>query len=71
GVREYIWTFGDGTYAYGASPQKTFHVAGQYPARLTVVDQAGNAARQTLTVSVGSGDPNSPPVPPRNLRVVP
>ncbi len=57
GVREFIWTFGDGTYAYGPSPEKFFHVRGDYPIRLTVVDQAGNAAFETITVHIGSGGP--------------
>jgi hypothetical protein len=69
GVREYIWGFGDGTFAYGPRPQKTFNVEGQYPVRLTVVDQAGYAAYWLLTYPVGSGA--SAPDPPRNLRVVP
>lgn len=53
GVREYIWTFDDGTYAYGPSPEKTFQVRGDYKVHLTVVDQAGNAALKTLLVRVG------------------
>jgi hypothetical protein len=69
GVREYIWGFGDGTFAYGPRPLKTFNVAGRYPVRLTVVDQAGNAAFWLLTYSVGS-DASAPDAP-RNLRVVP
>ena len=71
GIREFVWTFADGTYAYGSSPQKTFNVAGQYPIRLTVIDQAGNAALRTLTVTVGSGGQGNPPDAPRNLRLVP
>jgi PKD repeat protein len=70
GVREYLWTFGDGTYASGASPQKFFHVAGQYPVRLTVIDQAGNAAQRSLTVTVGSGGPPGPPAAPTNLLII-
>jgi subtilisin family serine protease len=57
GVREYIWTFGDGTYAFGPSPQKTFNISGSYPVRLTVVDSAGNATLRSLTVQVGGAAP--------------
>ncbi len=69
GVREYIWTFGDGTSGYGSNPQKTFNVAGQYPVRLTVVDRAGNASLRMLMVAVGSQD--GAPESPRNLRIAP
>jgi len=57
GVHDYIWTFGDGTYAYGPSPEKSFPVSGDYPVHLTVVDRAGNAALETITVHVGTGQP--------------
>jgi len=70
GVREYIWTFGDGTYAYGPSPRKSFNIAGQYPVRLTVVDQAGNAALRTLTVAVGNGGSGGLPAAPQHLIIV-
>jgi PKD repeat protein len=70
GVREYIWAFGDGTYAIGSSPQKTFLVSGQYPVRLTVIDHAGNSALRTLMVDVGSTNPPNLPAAPTNLRLV-
>lgn len=65
GVREYTWTFGDGTFAFGATPQKTFNIPGRYPVRLAVVDRAGNVTLTTVTVNVGGV-----PEPPRNLRVI-
>ena len=68
GVREYVWTFGDGTFAFGPTPRKTFPVAGNYPVRLTVVDQDGNTSQRLLTVPVGSVGP--PPDSPRNLRIL-
>lgn len=68
GVREYVWTFGDGTYAYGPSPEKTFNVAGRYPVHLTVLDATGNASHQALTVDVGDV-PTGLPGAVRNLRL--
>ena len=68
GVREFVWTFADGTYAYGATPHKTFHVAGQYPVRLAVIDQAGNASHVTIFVPVGDVSSTLPGAP-RNFRV--
>jgi PKD repeat protein len=68
GVREFVWTFGDGTYAYGAAPQKTFKVAGQYPVRLAVIDRAGNASHVTIFVSIGDVSSTLPGAP-RNFRV--
>jgi PKD repeat protein len=70
GVREFVWTFGDGTYAYGPAPQKTFNVPGRYPVRLAVVDRAGNAARTTVPIDVGVVE-STLPGPVRNLRIIP
>jgi hypothetical protein len=67
GVREYVWTFGDGTYAYGPTPGKTFNVPGRYPVHLTVLDNLGNASQLTTIVAVG--DTSELPGAPRNFRV--
>lgn len=67
GVREFVWTFGDGTYAYGPTPGKTFNVPGRYPVHLTVLDSLGNASQFTTTVAVG--DTTGLPSAPRNFRV--
>lgn len=67
GVREYVWTFGDGTYAYGPAPRKTFNVAGRYPVSLTVLDNLGNASQVTTIVAVG--DTSGLPGAPRNFRI--
>lgn len=40
-IVDYTWDFGDGTYAYGASVQKTFNELGDYHVRLTVTDNDG------------------------------
>jgi hypothetical protein len=52
GVREYVWSFGDGTHAYGPAPEKVFPVAGRYPVRVTAIDKAGNASLGTVAVIV-------------------
>jgi hypothetical protein len=69
GVREFVWTFGDGTFAYGPAPTKTFAVTGRYPVRLTVFDRAGNAATATVAIDIG-GAPTNLPGTVRNLRVI-
>lgn len=69
GIREFVWTFGDGTYAFGPSPQKTFQVGGRYPVRLAVLDQLGNAAHATIVVDVGTV-PSTMPGAPRNFRII-
>jgi len=69
GIREFVWTFGDGTYAYGPTPQKTFNVAAQYPVHLAVLDQAGNASQATILVNIGQVQSNLPD-PVRNLRII-
>ena len=64
-----MWTFGDGTYAYGPTPQKTFNVAGRYPVHLAVLDHAGNASQATILVNIGQGQ-STLPDPVRNLRII-
>jgi len=49
-IREYQWTFDDGTFATNANPTKTFSLAGVYQARLTVMDNSGNTATRSVTV---------------------
>ena len=69
GIREYVWNFGDGTSAFGPTPEKTFNVAGQYPVRLAVIDQRGNAAHGMVVVNVGTVTSTLPGAP-RNLRIL-
>jgi hypothetical protein len=68
GIREFVWTFGDGTYAYGPTPQKTFNVAGQYLVHVAVLDLAGNASHASIVVNIGQVQSNLPD-PVRNLRI--
>jgi PKD repeat protein len=51
-IRDYQWTFDDGTFSTNANPQKIFFTAGTYQARLTVTDGNGNTARGTVMVTV-------------------
>src|SRR5687768_9954711 len=53
-IREYWWTFEDGTYATNANPVKTFVAPGKYHAQLTVMDNAGNTASGTVVVEAAA-----------------
>jgi hypothetical protein len=61
----FVWNFGDGTTAHGASVLHTFAKGGNYSVSLTVTDRGGNQAtvRQTVTV-LGSGGQVPPPPSP-------
>ena len=52
-IASYHWTFDDGTFASGQSPAKLFSAPGNYNVHLTVTDNAGNIAQQTIAVAVG------------------
>jgi hypothetical protein len=51
-VTQRVWTFDDGTHAYGNAPLKRFPAPGTYDARLRVTDNQGNTAATTVTVTV-------------------
>jgi hypothetical protein len=51
-IRDYQWTFEDGTFSTNRNPIKTFFAPGQYHVRLTVTDNSGNPATATLGISV-------------------
>jgi len=59
-IREYQWTFDDGTFATNANPVKAFFTPGSYQARLTVTDNSGNTATGSVTVTLGSKMLSSP-----------
>jgi hypothetical protein len=51
-IRDYQWTFDDGTFSTNANPEKTFLTPGAYQVRLTVTDTSGNTAHANVTVTV-------------------
>jgi PKD repeat protein len=63
-IVSYAWNFGDGTSSTLANPQHTYNAAGSYTATLTVTDNGGlaHSAAVTITVAVGNGAGNRPPV---------
>jgi PKD domain-containing protein len=50
-IRDYQWTFDDGTFSTNANPQKTFFTPGTCQARLTVTDNSGNTARSAVRIT--------------------
>jgi PKD repeat protein len=60
-VASYVWDFGDGKTASGASVQHTYHVAGTYTVTLTVTDNGGRQAIDTLAITA-QGTLNKRPV---------
>lgn len=61
-IASYTWSFGDGQYAYEASPVHTYQSTGAYMATATVTDNAGAIASASVTINVTSGPPtNQPP----------
>lgn len=65
GVVAYDWEFGDGSTATGLTPTHTYKSLGTYTTVLTVTDDAGNTATDSVTVTVedavsdGDGDSNT------------
>jgi hypothetical protein len=50
-IRDYQWTFEDGTFSTNANPRKSFPAPGVYHARLTVTDTNGNTASGVVVVN--------------------
>ncbi len=48
----YQWTFGDGTGSNQPNPTHTYDYAGNYPATLTVTDDRGAKASNTVSIMV-------------------
>jgi hypothetical protein len=59
-IREFQWTFDDGTFSTNASPAKVFHTPGVNVARLTVTDSDGNTVTRSLSVTVAAVALDSP-----------
>ncbi len=56
GIVEYVWSFGDGTYASGWEAAHVFAEQGSYDVTLTVTNIYGVQASVTVEVDVGKGD---------------
>ncbi len=52
GIRDYTWSFGDGTYAQGWQVQHSYRSVGDYQVTLTVTNADGLTADITKTVTV-------------------
>lgn len=61
-IRDYQWTFEDGTFSTNRNPVKTFPAPGVYHARLTVTDNSGNTTMASLAMNV---------TPPRSSLLLP
>lgn len=48
----YVWSFGDGTYAYEEDPVKTYATPGTYTATLSVTDYNNQTCSDTASVTV-------------------
>lgn len=58
-IVSYVWDFGDGSSATGATTTRAYAVPGTYTVRLTVADSGGATATTTRSVTV----PKAPEVP--------
>ncbi|MEJ2207823.1 MAG: PKD domain-containing protein [Anaerolineae bacterium] len=57
-IVSYAWTFGDGSGSTEANPAYTYSAAGTYQATLTVTDDAGATASDSVTISVSGASQN-------------
>ena len=60
-ITSYDWQFGDGGVSAQADPQHTYQNAGTYDAILTVVDNGGESASDTVRIQVDAAGTNQPP----------
>ena len=61
GIAQYVWTFGDGTFAYGSNISKRFSSPGEIHAFLTVVDRVGNSTTKSIPISIAEVESDRPP----------
>jgi PKD repeat protein len=66
-VASYLWSFGDGGSATGATAMHTYQTAGTYTAQLKVTDNQG--AVDTASLSIVVNPAPAPPVAPSSLSV--
>ena len=59
-IAGYLWDFGDGTTSTAANPSHTYTLPGPFVATLTVTDNGGATATQTVLVKAVA--PNQLPV---------
>jgi PKD repeat protein len=73
GLRAYVWHFGDGSTANGSQVWHIYNRAGNYTARLLLIDSDGNTDTATVDVTVtGAGESSSTTTPaPEQTRSVP
>jgi PKD repeat protein len=51
-IATYVWDFGDGTGAHGATTTHAYATPGSFVARLTVTDDGGSTDSATVTIAV-------------------
>ena len=56
---QYIWDFGDGNYSYEESPIHRFSNEGEFPVRLTLVDDQGAMTTEVKTFVIENRDPQT------------
>ncbi|MFB6286985.1 MAG: PKD domain-containing protein [Candidatus Bipolaricaulia bacterium] len=54
-IDSYEWTFGDGSTSDQANPTHTYAESGEYRVELTVTDEAGETAKDGITIQVQVG----------------
>jgi len=55
----YIWDFGDGNFSYAESPTYLFSKAGEYPVRLTLIDDQGAMTTKVRNIIIENKEPEA------------